>query len=317
MGAPDRTMTNRDLAAALLAGVLTLELAACSSTTEPLEKAAPLPPQTVVAPQTGAPPETPEREAPPTPPLPEPTVPEQGVPLDPARERSKTLIVIEAAEESVPAEDQDLAAAARRERERRRVADKPIAVIDQKNLATWAAGGVLTQATETADASSTAGRAAEEVLEKAAIDEAYWRKRGREIRQRWHDAHEQIAVLEAKSNELRNRFYATDDGFVRDSQVKPEWDKAIADLEEARYTASRGAEEVLAYLEEGRRAGALPGWLREGVELEPEPVLETASEPEATLEAKEPVIYRDPQAEPDPSEPPPGGAAAPASDRRR
>jgi len=122
-------------------------------------------------------------------------------------------------------------------------------------------------------------------------------------------------VLEAKTESLRNRFYSTDDGYQRDSQIKPEWDKAIADLEEARYQASRGAAEVLAFLEEGRRAGALPGWMREGVELEPEPVIETTPEGPTALEAAEPVIYRDAESgnesgaesESGTEEPPPGG----------
>ena len=59
--------------------------------------------------------------------------------------------------------------------------------------------------------------------------------------------------------------------------------------------ATKGAEEVAAFLEEGRRAGALPGWLREGIELEPEPVL-VEVDGIVEHEAEEPTIY----------EPPPG-----------
>ncbi len=314
MGGHERTLMGWRAASVLVAGAVMV--VGCRAATAPLDGAAPLPPQTLVAPQREVPPDVPEREAPQTPPLPEPIAPTPSAALDPARERAKTLIVIDTAGETAPIEDQDLAAAARRERERRRSAEQPIAVIDQKNIKTWASGGVLTQASESAE-SSPAEQAASEALEKAAVEEAYWRRRGREIRQRWHDAQEQIAVLEAKSDKLRTRFYATDDGYVRDSQVKPEWDRAIADLEEARYTASRGAAEVLAYLDEGRRASALPGWLREGVELEPEPVVETASEPGSSLEAVEPVIYRDPELESEPDQPPPGTESTPSSPARQ
>ncbi|MGH7336155.1 MAG: hypothetical protein ACREI7_01135, partial [Myxococcota bacterium] len=234
----------------------------------------------------------------------------------PAPEKAQTLIVIEPTEPLEAEPSQDLAAAARREKERRRDARQAIAVINQKNLASWAEGGVLTQTIEP-EVPSVEESAAAEAVEKAAAEEAYWRRRGREIRERWREAEDGIGALEAKAASLRNRYYSTDDGYLRDSQVKPEWDKAIADLEEARYQASRGAAEVRAYLEEGRRAGALPGWLREGIELEPEPVLESASEAASGLEATEPVIYRDPatgdeaesESQPEDDEPPAGGGA--------
>jgi hypothetical protein len=270
-------------------------LAAACRTAAPEPAAAPAAPQTEVAPPAVAVPE-PARRPPEAPPDPFTT-------LDPATERAKTLIVIDPAADTPADAAPDLVAAAQQERERRRAAERPIAVIDQKNLATWAAGGVLTQTAEREPPSAAEAAAA------AAVEEQYWRRRGREIRQRWRDAHDRIAVLEGKAQELRNRFYSTDDPWVRDTQVKPEWDKAIADLEEARFVASRGASEVLAFLEEGREAGALPGWLREGNELEPEPVVETVDEAGAALEAKEPVIYRDPETEGEPGAPPPGGGA--------
>ena len=47
-------------------------------------------------------------------------------------------------------------------------------------------------------------------------------------------------------------------------------------------------EELAQFLEEGREAGALPGWLREGIDLEPEPLVEA----EPTAEPSEPVIYQ-------------------------
>ena len=90
---------------------------------------------------------------------------------------------------------------------------------------------------------------------------------------------------------------------MRDGQVKPDWDHALADLEEARYRAARGAEEVATFLEEGRRAGALPGWLREGAELEPEPVLETTDGTQPGNEPREPTIYDQPPVEPPPAGP--------------
>jgi hypothetical protein len=131
----------------------------------------------------------------------------------------------------------------------------------------------------------------------ASIEESYWRQRGLEIRRRWRQAIDSIPGLVARVEELRQRFYSTDDPAYRDGEIKPLWDKALADLEEARYLAARGPEEVLAFLEEGRRAGALPGWLREGSELEPEPVVEKAIPDPA--EATEPEIYDESTPEPE------------------
>jgi len=241
-----------------------------------------------------------------------PSRPAPAPPGDPAPRPAgpdPTLIVIDAASSS-EARPQTLAQAAAAERERRgRVADQPAkVVITNKNLASYAAGGVLTianpDATSSADAS--AGETAE--AKQLATREAYWRQRGLEIRQRWHDSVASIKSLEAKAEALRTRFYSTDDPAVRDTQIKPEWDKALADLEQAHYQAAHGKQEVEEYLEAGRKAGALPGWLREGVDLEPEPVIPQADEIDTT-EPQEPRIY--PEDHPEPpvvEEPPPPSA---------
>ena len=71
--------------------------------------------------------------------------------------------------------------------------------------------------------------------------------------------------------QLRQRFYAEDDPFRRDEQIKPAWDFALEHLADAKKRAREGQEAVGALMEEGRRAGALPGWLREGSDLEPQP----------------------------------------------
>jgi len=202
-----------------------------------------------------------------------------------------TLIVIDAADGETNAQP-SLAEAAAAERARRRSQEEPpVLVLNNENLSEYAAGGVLTIAQgepheEKADAPAKPGAA-------PAVEETYWRQRGLEIRKRWREAVDRIPALTARVEELRQRFYATDDPAIRDGQVKPQWDKALADLEEAKFLASKGAGEVEAFLEEGRKAGALPGWLREGAELEPEPVVETVDGP--IHEAQEPRIYGEPQ----------------------
>jgi hypothetical protein len=247
----------------------------------------PLPPQMVVPPPSDAAPQLPV----------EPVDERAGVApqaVEPATKPSSTLIVIDPAESDATRQP-SLAEAAARERVRRELdGAQPVLVITNQNLAQHAAGGVLTIAHEPAEGTRVDAEA-EAIVAKAAADEKVWRERGLEIRKRWREAADRVPELESKVAELRQRFYSTDDPAVRDGQVKPQWDRALADLEEARYLAAQGAEEVAAFLEEGRRAGALPGWLREGAELEPEPVVVDVEGP-ADHEPVEPEIY----------EPPPG-----------
>jgi sporulation-control protein spo0M len=84
-------------------------------------------------------------------------------------------------------------------------------------------------------------------------------------------------------------FYREDDGFYRDQEIKPAWDKSLRDLDEARLMAVEMEKELELFLEAGRRAGALPGWLREGIELEPQ--LDEEQQPGfQTFEPVEPVV---------------------------
>ena len=102
-------------------------------------------------------------------------------------------------------------------------------------------------------------------------DESYWRTRARDIRQRWHQAADEVTALEKESADLRWKFYAEDDAYYRDQQIKPQWDRVLDDLRRARQDVRAYQRELADFQDEGRRAGALPGWLRDGIELEPEP----------------------------------------------
>ena len=63
---------------------------------------------------------------------------------------------------------------------------------------------------------------------------------------------------------------------------------AIEQLEEAHLEVEARQKELTLFLEGGREAGALPGWLREGIDLEPQP----RAPEEVTAEPGEPVIYQ-------------------------
>ena len=57
--------------------------------------------------------------------------------------------------------------------------------------------------------------------------------------------------------------------FFRDNEIKPAWDRSLEELARARLLAEDSATRLDVFLDEGRMAGALPGWLREGREYEP------------------------------------------------
>ena len=156
-------------------------------------------------------------------------------------------------------------------------------VINDANLEEHAVGELTFMEDEpvpaAADGSAAAGDA-------EGPDEQYWRERVLEIRQRLADTAAEVPGLEDRVAELRRRFYDTDDAYYRDTRIKPAWDRAIDLIAQTRATVEALRGELAAALEEGRLAGALPGWLREGIDLvppEPEP------EPE-TYEPGEPVI---------------------------
>jgi len=99
--------------------------------------------------------------------------------------------------------------------------------------------------------------------------EQYWRHRVRDIRTRMRDAADTIDDLEERIATLRRRFYAEDDPYVRDGEIKPAWDRALDRLSRTHQEVDRLRTELADTLEEGHREGALPGWLRDGIDLEP------------------------------------------------
>jgi len=189
-----------------------------------------------------------------------------------------SLIVVDTADYD-PDAQLSLAQAAKAERERKAETAPPRIVINNKTIHRYAKGGQLTVAdpkkktVPPQPAQPPAGAAAAPAGAGPAVpvqrDERYWRGRALDIRQRWHRAADRIKELEDDVALLRRRFYAEDDPYVRDGQIKPAWDRALDELRESRTAVQAAKKELTDFLEEGRTAGALPGWLREGVDLEP------------------------------------------------
>ncbi len=93
--------------------------------------------------------------------------------------------------------------------------------------------------------------------------EAEWRDTAKRERKRVEDAKTHIADLTATSRKLENDFYAWDDGQYRDRVIKPAWDRAKADLEQAKVELEAAEKQLADLPERARKAGAQPGWIRE------------------------------------------------------
>lgn len=198
--------------------------------------------------------------------------------------REGSVVVIDPGVE-VGEESQSLVEIARAERERRATAGRPVAVITNKTLPKLS--GKVTAPVPQPVVPQTPAPTPKPGLESAQNEE-YWRSRGRAIRERWRQAVTEAEQLEQRVVDLRRRFYAEADPHRRDAQIKPEWDRALEQLEQVRTEAEVARLDLDAFLEEGRRIGALPGWLREGAEDEPQ----RKETPPPATESAEPREYR-------------------------
>jgi len=185
-----------------------------------------------------------------------------------------------------------LAEVSRAEKERRSAMSKPAVAINDKNLSQYAAKGQITTAQPAPRETTKPTPPAD------GHGEDYWRARGREIRQRWHDAVAESRSQQLAVEKLRTAFYSEDDPYVRDGRIKPEWDHALQRLDESRRAGEAAKKDLDAFMDEGQRAGAYQAWLEDGIDLEPPPA---PAKPKPATEPNEPKVINDIQ------EPPPHG----------
>ena len=93
--------------------------------------------------------------------------------------------------------------------------------------------------------------------------EAEWRERARGARARVEETKQRVAQLETDTKKLENDFYSWDDGSYREGVIKPAWDKKKGELEAARKELAAAEADLADLPEQARKAGALPGWIRE------------------------------------------------------
>ncbi len=233
---------------------------------------------------------------------------------EPVREK---LIVVSPGGQAAATSVAELSRASRAERQRHgdrsvgELTDENLAELSKRGEVTFAGDGSVEEASGDEDGTDADGEspaegatvADAEAGTESPCDETCWRRRAYELRQAWHEATDEVARLEEEAADLRWRFYAEDDPWVRDSQVKPAWDRVLDRLRGKRDEADRYAERVAELMDRGRRAGALPGWLREGVELEPQrpdPYRERNGPRQPTsVEPMEPTVVDEGSEEPD------------------
>jgi hypothetical protein len=91
--------------------------------------------------------------------------------------------------------------------------------------------------------------------------ESYWRKTMADARQKVKDLTNEANVIQLRIAELQNKFYSMDDGFNRET-VQRDIQKSIYEQDLNKDNLKK-AEAALQDLEnEGRKSGALPGWLQ-------------------------------------------------------
>ncbi|MEO6191641.1 MAG: hypothetical protein ABIS20_01410 [Thermoanaerobaculia bacterium] len=280
------------LIAALLALGVTLSIAGCRSAPQPVTRSkAPEAPKEQPAPAATA-------DAPPQAPAP--------VEIAAAREKTGDAapVVVDAGVEDAALAPATLFEAAHAERQRRAGAGKKSSVvINDKTLPRYASKGQITIADTKKDKNKT--KTASPLVaaaEAEARDEQHWRSRARQLRESWRHVADEVKELERKSAELRQKFYGETDTFLRDTQVKPDWDRVLDRLRQARLDVDTARRDLAKFLEEGRAAGAQPGWLDEGSEEEPADESGKRKEPVPALQSIEPpVIENDSIKSPPPS----------------
>jgi hypothetical protein len=112
-------------------------------------------------------------------------------------------------------------------------------------------------------AAPTAGAAAAAAAGDAPPTEAEWHGIATAARQRVADAKGKVVELEATTRKLENDFYAWDDGQYRDRVIKPAWDRSRQQLDDAKSELAAAEKDLADLPERARKAGALPGWIRE------------------------------------------------------
>jgi DNA repair exonuclease SbcCD ATPase subunit len=93
--------------------------------------------------------------------------------------------------------------------------------------------------------------------------EQYWRERKQETDQRVEEAQSKVQQLQNEINNLTTAFYAESDGVAQRPLIESERIERIKELEQAKQDLENARTEAANLEDEARKAGALPGWVRD------------------------------------------------------
>jgi len=165
------------------------------------------------------------------------------------------------------AEDSDLVKLAKQEKERRAkthatktLTNQDIEEVRKKQPIT----GIETseEQTQPAEEAEQAGKG-EKGKEESTNTEEYWRQRKQQVDQQLNDAQTKVEQLQSEINQLSTAFYAEGDGVGQRPVIKQEWDERLKALDDAKRDLQSAQQQSEGLEDEARKAGALPGWLRD------------------------------------------------------
>ena len=165
------------------------------------------------------------------------------------------------------AEDSALVKAAKKEKERRAKteAKKTLTNQDVEEIRKkQPSSGIETTQTEgeETEESKAVSTAKKEAADPAQTEE-YWRGRKQDVDARVQGAQSRVEQIQSEINSLTAAFYAEGDGVAQRPLIESERIERIKELEAAKQELETAKTEAAGLEDEARRAGALPGWLRD------------------------------------------------------
>lgn len=91
--------------------------------------------------------------------------------------------------------------------------------------------------------------------------ELFWRQSVSELRTSLRRGIDDLRRLELESSILRQQFYSEADPFVRDSEIKPRWDRSLDQLNVLRKRAKEDHDALTSLLAEAKKAGVSAAWI--------------------------------------------------------
>jgi hypothetical protein len=165
------------------------------------------------------------------------------------------------------AADSELVKAAKKEKERRAKVEA------KKTLTNQDIEEIKTKQLGIESAAAPGAEPAEDIIEdkdkkdKKEVDptqsEEYWRTRKQETDQRLEEAQSKVQELQNEINNLTTAFYAESDGVAQRPLIESERIERLKELEQAKQDLENARAESEGLEDEARKAGALPGWLRD------------------------------------------------------